>query len=67
WLAGRNAGGDDARTARVRGYEPRPREPPSLHFQDRIRKAPFGERDVAPFTDFATTLSSFVSSDETTT
>jgi hypothetical protein len=29
--AGRNAGGNDARTARERGYKPRPREPHSLH------------------------------------
>ena len=30
WLAGLNAGGDDTRTARERGYEPRPQEPHSL-------------------------------------
>jgi hypothetical protein len=35
--AGRNAGGDDARTARERGYEPRPQEPHSLHLQGRTR------------------------------
>ena len=29
--AGRYAGGDDARTARERGYKPRPQEPHSLH------------------------------------
>jgi hypothetical protein len=29
--AGRNAGGDDARTARKRGYKPRLQEPHSLH------------------------------------
>ena len=29
--AGLNAGGDDARTARERGYKPRPQEPHSLH------------------------------------
>jgi hypothetical protein len=29
--AGHHAGGDDARVARVRGYEPRPREPHLLH------------------------------------
>jgi len=29
--AGRNAGGDDARTARERGYKPRPQEPHSPH------------------------------------
>ncbi len=28
---GRSAGGDDAQTARERGYEPRPQEPHSLH------------------------------------
>jgi hypothetical protein len=38
--AGRNAGGDDARTARERGYEPRPREPHSLRFRDRLEKRP---------------------------
>ena len=31
--AGRRAGGDDARTARERGYKPRPQEPPSLRDQ----------------------------------
>jgi len=30
WLAGHNAGGDDARTARVRSVSLRPREPHSL-------------------------------------
>jgi hypothetical protein len=39
-LAGRNAGGDDARAARVRGYEPRPREPRLLRFRDRLEKRP---------------------------
>ncbi len=29
--AGRHAGGNDARTARERGYKPRPQEPHSLH------------------------------------
>ena len=29
--AGRNTGGNDARTARERGYKPRPQEPHSLH------------------------------------
>ena len=38
--AGRNAGGDDARAARVRGYEPRPREPLPLRFRDRLEKRP---------------------------
>ena len=40
WLAGRHAGGDDARTARERGYEPRPQEPHSLRFRDRLEKRP---------------------------
>ena len=39
--AGRYAGGDDARTARERGYEPRPQEPHSLRFGDRLEKRPF--------------------------
>jgi hypothetical protein len=47
WLAGLNAGGDDARTARERSVWLRPREPPSLHFREyprpkgpsRIRRA----------------------------
>ena len=30
WLAGHNASGDDARTARERSVSPRPQEPPSL-------------------------------------
>jgi hypothetical protein len=30
---GRNAGGDDARTARERGHKPRPQEPHSLRDQ----------------------------------
>jgi hypothetical protein len=34
WLAGRHAGGDDARTARERSVSLRPREPPSLHFRE---------------------------------
>jgi hypothetical protein len=42
---GHNAGGDDARTARERGYKPRPREPHSLHVQVCLENTPFDERD----------------------
>ena len=38
--AGRNAGGDDARTARERGYKPRPQEPHSLHVQVCLEATP---------------------------
>ena len=31
WRSGRNTGGIDTRTARERGYKPRPQEPHSLH------------------------------------
>jgi hypothetical protein len=42
---GHNAGGDDARTARERGYKPRPQEPHSLHVQVCLENTPFDERD----------------------
>jgi hypothetical protein len=38
--AGRSTGGDDTRTARRRGYEPRPQEPHPLRFRDRLEKRP---------------------------
>ena len=44
---GRHAGGDDARTARERGYKPRPQEPHSLHVQVCLENTPFDERDGA--------------------
>jgi hypothetical protein len=44
---GHNAGGDDARTARERGYKPRPQEPHSLHVQVCLENTPFDERDGA--------------------
>ena len=41
WLAGLNAGGDDARTARERSVSLRPREPLSLPFESTLgRKVP---------------------------
>jgi hypothetical protein len=38
--AGHNAGWSMPRTARERGYEPRPQEPHSLRFKDRLEKRP---------------------------
>jgi len=45
--AGHNAGGDDARTARERGYKPRPQVPHSLRGQVCLEATPFDERDSA--------------------
>jgi len=45
--AGRHAGGDDARTARERGYKPRPQEPHSPHRSAVTGRRPFDERDSA--------------------
>jgi hypothetical protein len=44
-LAGPNAGGDDARTARERGYKPRPQEPHSLRDQVCLEITSLDERD----------------------
>jgi hypothetical protein len=38
--AGHHAGGDVARTARGRSYEPHPQEPHPLRFRDRLEKRP---------------------------
>ncbi len=43
--AGPHAGGDDARTARERGYKPRPQEPLSLRDQVCLEITSLGERD----------------------
>jgi len=43
--AGHHAGGDDARTARERGYKPRPQEPLSLRDQVCLEITSLGERD----------------------
>jgi len=43
--AGRDAGGIDARTARERGYKPRPQEPHSLHPTAVTGRRPLSERD----------------------
>jgi hypothetical protein len=45
--AGRCAGGDDVRTARERGYKPRPQEPHSLHRSAVTGRRPLDERDSA--------------------
>ena len=42
---GRRAGGDDARTARERGYKPRPQEPHSLRDQVCLEITSLDERD----------------------
>jgi len=44
--AGRSAGGDDAWTARERGYKPRPQEPHSLRNQVCLEITPLDERDT---------------------
>ena len=43
--AGLHAGGDDARTARERGYKPRPQEPHSLRGQVCLEITSLDERD----------------------
>jgi hypothetical protein len=43
--AGRHAGGDDARTARERGYKPHPQEPHSLRDQVCLEITSLDERD----------------------
>jgi len=66
WLAGRHAGGDDARTARVRGYEPRPREPHSLRFRDRLEKRPSTSEIRGLVTEIGTNVKSKVTGTATT-
>jgi len=54
--AGRDAGGDDARTARERGYKPRPQEPPRSAIRCVSRSRPLDERDVFKVTRSATNV-----------
>ena len=58
---GHNAGGDDARTARERGYKPRPQEPHSLHVQVCLENTPFDERDWGRVIVTGTNVKSHVS------
>jgi len=46
--AGRHAGGDDARTARERGYKPRPQGPHSLRDQVCLEITPLDEQGEKP-------------------
>jgi hypothetical protein len=58
--AGHNAGGDDARTARERGYKPRPQEPHSLHQSAVTGDAPRMSEVIGYVTETGTNVKPFV-------
>jgi hypothetical protein len=58
--AGRHAGGDDARTARERGYKPRPQEPHSLHQSAVTGDAPRMSEVIGYVTETGTNVKPFV-------